>query len=108
MGLFKQMRGKNRSLAVAALISGILLLYVLFLTRTYYWDGVLFSLYIEGVHAGNLPAAILFHPNHLLYSVVGYSLYAAARAGGLAVRALLILQLFNVFLSVCASYVFFL
>ncbi len=46
MGLFKQMRGKNRSLAVAALISGILLLYVLFLTRTYYWDGVLFSLYI--------------------------------------------------------------
>src|SRR3954453_8499558 len=43
---------------------GLVLVYVAFLTRTYYWDGVLFSLYIEKVHNAELPPSILFHPNH--------------------------------------------
>lgn len=101
------MRGRNRSLAVAALSGSILLLYVLFLTRTYYWDGVLFSLYIEGVQRGQFPAAILLHPNHLLYSTLGYGLYEAIRWCGFSIRAITVLQVLNALLSAVAGWVVF-
>lgn len=81
-----------------------LLLYLPFLTRTYYWDGVLFSLNIERVHRGEVPAAILFHPNHLLYSALGYVLYSALWACRIHLRALTVLQLFNVSMSAAAGY----
>lgn len=85
----------------------IAIFYSVFLTRTYYWDGVLFSLYIEGVHRGELPPAVLFHPNHLVYSAFGYLLYSAALACGLEVRALSLLQIVNVIVSAAAGFVVF-
>src|SRR6266516_1004940 len=77
-----------QSLALYLLPLAIFILYAAFLTRTYYWDGVLFSLQIEGVHRGELSHAILFHPNHLLYSALGYVLYSAALACGSNARAI--------------------
>ncbi len=82
-----------------------LVVYLAFLTKTYYWDGVLFSLDIESVHRRELPAAALFHANHLLYSAVGYLLYSAAVSCGLTMRAITVLQIFNVLLSAAAGYV---
>jgi hypothetical protein len=90
-----------------ALFCCVLLLYVLFLTRTYYWDGVLFSLYIEGVQRGQFPAAILLHPNHLLYSALGYGLYEAIRWGGFSIRAITVLQVLNAILSTLAGWIVF-
>jgi hypothetical protein len=81
------------------LLIGLVLVYSAFLTRTYYWDGVLFSLYIEKVHRAELPFSILFHPNHLLYSVLGYFLYSLLGSVGLHPRAITVLQLVNVFAS---------
>jgi hypothetical protein len=86
----------------------ILLLYFAFLTRTYYWDGVLFSLDIEGVHQGHVPATALFHPNHLIYNAVGYAIYSVAVWLWPGIRALTVLQLVNVVASVFAGYVLFL
>jgi hypothetical protein len=85
----------------------IAIFYSAFLTRTYYWDGVLFSLYMEGVHRSELPPAILFHPNHLVYSALGYLLYSAALACGLNLRALTLFQILNVVVSIAAGFVVF-
>jgi hypothetical protein len=89
------------------LLIALAIFYSAFLTRTYYWDGVLFSLHIEGVHRGELPSAILFHPNHLVYSALGYLLYSAALACGLELRALTLLQILNVVVSIAAGFVVF-
>jgi hypothetical protein len=96
-----------RRAAPYLLLIAIIAFYSAFLTRTYYWDGVLFSLYIERVHRGELPSAILFHPNHLVYSALGYLLYSAALACGLNLRALTLLQMLNVVVSVAAGLVVF-
>src|SRR6266516_597846 len=96
-----------QSLALYLLPLAIFILYAAFLTRTYYWDGVLFSLQIEGVHRGELSHAILFHPNHLLYSALGYVLYSAALACGSNARAITVLQIFNVAVSVAAGFLVF-
>lgn len=84
-----------------------LLLYLPFLTRTYYWDGVLFSLDIESVRRGAISPAILFHPNHLLYTALGYALYSAVSFCGIHWRAITILQVFNVLVSAAAGYVLY-
>lgn len=86
----------------------ILIVYLAFLTRTYYWDGVLFSLDIENVHARRAVLASLFHPNHLIYNLFGYGIYSAAVAFWPGIRALTVLQVANVLLSVLAGYVLFL
>jgi len=96
-----------RRTAPYVLLIAIAIFYAAFLTRTYYWDGVLFSLQIEGVHRGELSHTILFHPNHLVYSALGYLLYSAALAFGLHVRALTLLQLLNVAVSALAGFVVF-
>ncbi len=90
------------------LLIAITVLYLAFLTRTYYWDGVLFALNIEGVHRGALPPAVLFHPNHLLYSAFGSVLYWAARALGLHARALTLMQIVNAVLSAITGYILYL
>ncbi len=97
-------RYATRVRAPLVLLILTLLFYLAFLTKTYYWDGVLFSLQIEGVHRGEVPAAALFHPNHLLYSALGYLLYSAAVSCGLTMRAITVLQVFNVLTSAAASY----
>jgi len=71
---------------------GVLLFYLLFPTRKFYWDGVGFAAAIEASH-GSLAA--LLHPNHLVYNLLGYAAWRAAAACGLAVRALFVLQALN-------------
>jgi hypothetical protein len=68
-------------------------LYLLFSTREYYWDGVIFALEIE---KANGDPSLLFRPNHLLYNLTGYLLYTALDA---QVRALFLLQLVNQLLA---------
>ncbi len=85
----------------------LVLVYVAFLTRTYYWDGILFSLNIEAVAQRKLPWAALFHPNHLLYSALGYVLYLACMACGVGLRAITVLQVLNVILGALAALVIF-
>ncbi len=76
-------------------------------TRTYYWDGVLFALNIESVSQGRASAAMLIHPNHLLYSAFGYVLYRGALACGLTLRAIAVLQIFNMLASTAAAAVLY-
>lgn len=94
----------SKALALAA---GLAVLYLCFLTASHYWDGVLFSLYIEKVAEGVLPAPTLLHPNHLLYSPLGYSFYQFLHFLRLPVRAISALQFINVLASVCCSVLVF-
>lgn len=71
----------------SAILVAITLIYVVFRTHTYYWDGVSFALAIESVYQGQSPFFVLFHPNHLIYNVLGYALYSFALHLGLSVRA---------------------
>jgi hypothetical protein len=86
------------------MFAGILLAYLLLLTKNYYWDGIFFAQVIED--APNLNPALL-HPNHLFYNVLGYFFYKAARLLGLEVRAVEVLQVLNCFISVACAYVLF-
>jgi hypothetical protein len=86
------------------MFAGILLAYLLLLTKNYYWDGIFFAQKIEDV-PGLDPS--LLHPNHLFYNVFGYFFYRAARAVGLQVRAIEVLQVLNCFVSVLGAYVLF-
>jgi len=90
------------------LFAGVLAVYFAFLTCTYYWDGVLFSLNIESVHQGRIPFSALFHPNHLFYNSFGYAVYSAASVLWSGIRAITVLQIGNTILSACSGYVLFL
>lgn len=74
----------------------VVLLYSFFPTRTHYWDGVLFALNIEGVRRAEIPASVLFHPNHLLYSAFGYVVYKALLTLAFSPRAINVLQAVNI------------
>jgi len=89
------------------LFIGLVVAYAAFPTRTYYWDGVLFSLYIEKVYSAELPFSILFHPNHLLYSGFGYGLYSLAHAFGLHLRAITLFQCVNILAGAGAAVLVF-
>jgi hypothetical protein len=90
------------------LLACALVLYAAFPTRTYYWDGVLFALNIEDAAAGRTSVLTLFHPNHLLYTPFGYALYRGVLACGLTMRAIAVLQYFNILASVAAAAVMYL
>src|SRR6185503_7112713 len=83
---------------------GILLIYLLFPSRNYYWDGIFFARVIEDV-PGVTPS--LLHPNHLLYNVVGFFLYRCARTLGLNWRAVEVLLFANSVVSVLTAFVLF-
>jgi len=63
----------------------------------------LFALNIENVARGHASAALLIHPNHLLYSAFGYVLYRGALACGLTLRAITVLQAVNILASTAAA-----
>lgn len=86
------------------MFAGILLSYLLLLTKNYYWDGIFFAQTIED--AQYLDPQLL-HPNHLIYNVAGYIFYKAAQALGLQVRAVEVLQILNCFVGVLSAYVLF-
>ncbi|HKO60042.1 MAG TPA: hypothetical protein VJV03_02690 [Pyrinomonadaceae bacterium] len=87
------------------ILASILLVYLLFPTKNYYWDGVFFARVIEAAPGFN---SSLFHPNHLLYNAAGYFLYKMTRAVGLSWRAIEVLQIANSIVSVFTSYVLYL
>jgi hypothetical protein len=94
---------KRRPLLLV-MFAGVLIAYLLLLTKNYYWDGIFFAQSIEDSAALN---AQLLHPNHLIYNVVGYLFYRAARSFGLQPRAVEVLQVLNCFVGTLCAYVFF-
>src|ERR1044071_3667209 len=84
-------------LAVAAV-------YLLFPTKVYYWDGIVFAQAIEDAANGSAPPISLAHPNHLVYNFVGYFFYRLLRGFGFHVRAITALQILNSVISAtCAG-----
>jgi hypothetical protein len=75
--------------------------YLLFPTRDFYWDGISFAHVIETSY-GN--SAVLLHPNHLLYNLLGYAAWRAAAAVGIQVRALYVLQALSAVLAAATVY----
>src|SRR5262249_51034022 len=85
--------GLTARIGHAQLLSlAILVVYLIFPTREYYWDGVKFALNIE---APGTSATALLDPNHLIYSSLGYFAWKLLAALGVRVRALFILQMIN-------------
>jgi hypothetical protein len=98
----KNMPKPNRALPWTIFLL-ILAVYLAFLTKNYYWDGVVFAYVIE--HAKSAP--MLLHPNHLLYNGVGYLFFKASGVLGSAMRALTVLQIANCLFSVLTAAVVF-
>jgi hypothetical protein len=82
----------------------ILLVYLLFPTKNYYWDGIFFSRVVEDA-SGFHPT--LVHPNHLLYNVFGYVFYRLIKAVGLNWRAVEVLTVANCIVSVLTAFLLF-
>ena len=93
-----------RRLAPWLLCIAIALIYLLFPTRVYYWDGIVFAKTIEDVTSMK-PS--LVHPNHLIYNFVGYIFYKLVRSLGAEIRALTALQILNCLLSAVCARIFF-
>ncbi len=70
----------------------VLAVYLGFLTKNFYWDGVSFALAIESTNSLD---ASLFHPSHLFYNVFGYIVYKTVGFLGFHPRALTVLQVCN-------------
>lgn len=82
----------------------VLLVYLGFPTKNYYWDGVAFAQTIENSSSLGLS---LIHPNHLIYNVFGYLIYECVLATGFNVRAISVLQSTNSVLSALSAFVLF-
>lgn len=72
-------------------------IYLGFLTRNYFWDGIAFAQAIESAPRMH-PS--LVHSNHLIYNLVGYIFYRALQFGGFNLRAVTALQILN---SLCSA-----
>jgi hypothetical protein len=91
-------------LAPWLLFIAIAIIYLLFPTRVYYWDGITFAQTIE-----NVPRLqpSLVHPNHLIYNFVGYIFFKLLRSFSPEIRALTALQILNILLSATCARIFF-
>ena len=93
--------------SILLLASSLLLLFCLFPTRNHYWDGIGFSLNIEGHsqdYNGIAPDqasvnGIYYNPNHLLFNLTGYLLFRSVEAIFPDARAFEVLRL----LSICCA-----
>lgn len=88
----------RRPQILIALFSAIL--YALWPTKNYYWDGISFAQHIEDA-AG---IWTLFHPNHLIYNLFGWIVYHIAQE---KVRALYLLQALNIVFGSVSVYLFY-
>jgi hypothetical protein len=86
------------------LFSATAVIYLLFPTRVFYWDGIVFAQAIED--ASRLSSSLV-HPNHLIYNFAGYLFYKLLRAIGADVRALTALQILSSLLSALCAVVLF-
>jgi len=82
----------------------LFLIYVAFPTKNYYYDGIFFARTIEG--ATTLQSSLI-HPNHLIYSPLGYLVYRLTQTLGFTFRAIQVLQVMNSLASVLSAYVLF-
>src|SRR5829696_4054228 len=94
----------HRQLAPWLLFIAISVIYLLFPTRVYYWDGIAFAQAIEDAKSLN-PS--LVHPNHLIYNFAGYLFYKLLRSLGAEIRAVTALQILNSLLSAACARLFF-
>lgn len=83
----------------------ILLIYLSFPTKNYYWDAVDFALIIERANGLNVS---LLHPNHLLYNYLGYLSYISAKTFSSDIRAIEVLQIISSFFGAAGVTVFYL
>jgi hypothetical protein len=81
------------------------ILYAVFPTCDYYWDGVIFSLGIESASGAGIAPLIV--PNHLMYSVLGFGIYWPFHQLSAAVRALPVLQLLDTIASLLSALLLF-
>jgi hypothetical protein len=86
------------------LFIAIALIYLLFPTRNYYWDGIIFAQSIEDATSLN---SSLVHPNHLIYNYAGYIFFKLLRSLGAEIRALTALQILSSILGAACARVFF-
>jgi hypothetical protein len=87
------------------MLLAILLVYLSFPTKNYYWDGIDFAHTIES--ASRVDTSLV-HPNHLIYNLVGYLFYKLLRGMVANLRAVAALQILNSLLSASCAYVLFL
>lgn len=78
-----------------------LAVYVLLPTKEFYWDGVGFA---QAIEAPRISPSLLFYPNHLVYNLMGYVVWKALAAAGIAVRALYVLQALNALFAAASVY----
>jgi hypothetical protein len=96
---------RNRErLVVWTIFPAVLLVYLCFPTKNYFFDGVDFAYTIES--ARRLSTSLV-HPNHLIYNLVGYLVYKAVRTVGIETRALEVLRIANSLLGVLSAYILF-
>jgi hypothetical protein len=74
----------------AAIAVPAAILYLLFPTRQYYWDGILFAIDVES--AARIGIGSLVEPNHLLFNAVAFLFYWPLHALSATVRSLPVLQ----------------
>ena len=86
------------------LLAALLAIYLTFPTQDYYWDGISFAQDIEDAASLN---PLLLHPNHLVYTPIGYGLFKAVQAIGVNVRSLRVLQIANSILAAIAAVLLF-
>src|SRR5262245_18735529 len=97
------MNSRSHIAALSLLIMTVAI-YLLFSTRVYYWDGIVFAQAIED--AARLSPSLV-HPNHLIYNFAGYLFYKLLRALGSDIRAVTALQILYSLLSVLCARVLF-
>ena len=95
----------DRPAVIPLLLSlALVVLYLAFPTKVYYWDGVVFAQSIEDAAGANVSLA---HPNHLLYNFAGYFCYKLLRGFDANIRAIAALQILNsLFSAGCAAILF--
>ena len=87
------------------ILIAIALIYLSFLTKNYYWDGIAFAQSIEDAPGIN---SSLLHPNHLIYNLLGYVFYRALNVFGINIRAVTALQMLNGALGAVCAFILFL
>ena len=80
-------------------------LYLAYPSQDYYFDGLVFAGAIERVSEGG-PAALLFHPHHLLYCPAVFLGYSALLSTGFVVRAWFFQQLVSAACGLGVLYLF--
>ena len=94
----------RRHLAPWFLFLAVVIIYLAFPTRVYYWDGISFAQAIED--ASSLSPSLV-HPNHLIYNFAGSIFYKLLLSAGFELRAVTALQILNSLLGAGAAAVLF-